>query len=52
VLNRLVNHEAGLLGVSGLSGDMRDLLGEADRRRPDDRPSRASSVVGELSRYR
>ena len=25
-LNRLVNHEAGLLGVSGLSGDMRDLL--------------------------
>lgn len=27
VLNRLVNHEAGLLGVSGLSGDMRDLLG-------------------------
>jgi acetate kinase len=26
-LNRLVNHEAGLLGVSGLSGDMRDLLG-------------------------
>jgi acetate kinase len=28
-LNRLVNHEAGLLGVSGLSGDMRDLLGKA-----------------------
>jgi acetate kinase len=27
-LNRLVNHEAGLLGVSGLSGDMRDLLGK------------------------
>jgi acetate kinase len=27
-LNRLVNQEAGLLGVSGLSGDMRDLLGE------------------------
>jgi acetate kinase len=27
-LNRLVNHEAGLLGVSGLSGDMRDLLVE------------------------
>jgi acetate kinase len=25
-LKRLVNHEAGLLGVSGLSGDMRDLL--------------------------
>jgi acetate kinase len=25
-LNRLVNHEAGLLGVSGLSADMRDLL--------------------------
>lgn len=28
-LNRLVNREAGLLGVSGLSGDMRDLLGRA-----------------------
>ena len=27
-LNRLVNHEAGLLGVSALSGDMRDLLGK------------------------
>jgi acetate kinase len=27
-LNRLVNHEAGLLGVSGLSADMRDLLGK------------------------
>jgi acetate kinase len=27
-LNRLVNHEAGLLGVSGLSSDMRDLLGK------------------------
>jgi acetate kinase len=27
-LNRLVNHEAGLLGVSGFSGDMRDLLGK------------------------
>jgi acetate kinase len=27
-LNRLVNQEAGLLGVSGLSGDMRDLLGK------------------------
>jgi acetate kinase len=27
-LNRLVNHEAGLLGVSGRSGDMRDLLGK------------------------
>src|ERR1051326_3495143 len=27
-LNRLVNEEAGLLGVSGLSGDMRDLLGK------------------------
>jgi acetate kinase len=25
-LNRLVNHEAGLLGVSGVSSDMRDLL--------------------------
>jgi acetate kinase len=25
-LNRLVNHEAGLAGVSGTSGDMRDLL--------------------------
>jgi acetate kinase len=25
-LNRLVNHEAGLLGVSGLGADMRDLL--------------------------
>jgi len=27
-LNRLVNQQAGLLGVSGLSGDMRDLLGK------------------------
>ncbi len=27
-LNRLVNQEAGLLGVSGFSGDMRDLLGK------------------------
>ena len=27
-LSRLVNEEAGLLGVSGLSGDMRDLLGK------------------------
>ena len=27
-LNRLVNREAGLLGVSGVSGDMRDLLGK------------------------
>jgi acetate kinase len=27
-LNRLVNQEAGLLGVSGLSADMRDLLGK------------------------
>jgi acetate kinase len=27
-LSRLVNHEAGLLGVSGLSADMRDLLGK------------------------
>lgn len=36
-LNRLVNHEAGLLGVSGLSGDMRDLLseGSSDRRAAD-----------------
>ena len=34
-LNRLVNHEAGLLGVSGLSRDMRDLLGKesSDRTR-------------------
>jgi acetate kinase len=27
-LHRLVNEEAGLLGVSGISGDVRDLLGQ------------------------
>jgi len=36
-VNRLVNREAGLLGISGLSGDMRDLLNieEADQRAAD-----------------
>jgi acetate kinase len=28
-LNRLVNHESGLLGVSGISSDMRDLIASA-----------------------
>ncbi|MBN9523410.1 acetate/propionate family kinase [bacterium] len=31
-LEHLVNHESGLLGVSGLSGDMRDLLASPDPR--------------------
>ena len=29
-INRLVNHQAGLLGVSGLSGDMHDLLAQEE----------------------
>lgn len=31
-LEHLVNHESGLLGVSGISGDMRELLASADPR--------------------
>jgi acetate kinase len=40
-LNRLVNHEAGLLGVSGLSGDMRDLL---DKEADDPRAAEAIAL--------
>jgi acetate kinase len=46
-LNRLVNHEAGLLGVSGLSGDMRDLL---DRESSDPRAAEAVELYCYLAR--
>ncbi|HVT49850.1 MAG TPA: acetate/propionate family kinase [Vicinamibacterales bacterium] len=40
-VSRLVNHDAGLAGVSGLSGDMRDLL---DRESADPRAARAIAL--------
>jgi acetate kinase len=46
-LNRLVNHQAGLLGVSGLSGDMRDLL---DKEANDPRAADAIALFCYLAR--
>jgi acetate kinase len=39
-VNHLVNHQAGLLGISGISEDMRDLLAQ------EDTPSGAALAVG------
>ncbi len=33
-VNQLLNHQAGLLGISGISGDMQDLLALADSKAP------------------
>jgi acetate kinase len=46
-LNRLVNHEAGLLGVSGVSGDMRDLL---EKESSDPRAAEAIALFCYLAR--
>jgi acetate kinase len=46
-LNRLVNHEAGLLGVSGVSGDMHSLL---DRESSDPRAAEAVALFCDVAR--
>ncbi len=49
-LNRLVNRQAGLLGVSGSSADMRDLLGKAATDPPGADQAAAPGPLGNVAR--